>query len=108
MRCRESKQADYFCGMALEACVAWEGLHRGRRVGEVARRGPGASSRVGKNEILVKRRGVPDGLFQGEPADLCGWPPGGSGRPSSAVAAAGGTCLGACGRAPGGLPTLEL
>jgi hypothetical protein len=51
--------------MALEACVAWEGLHRGRRVGEVARRGPGASSRVGKNEILVKRRGVPDGLFQG-------------------------------------------
>lgn len=61
--------ATYFCGMALEAGVAWEGLHGGRRVGEMAGRGSGSSYRVGKNEILVKRRGVPDGLFQGAPSE---------------------------------------
>lgn len=57
--------------MALEAGVAWEVLRRGRRVCEVARRGPGSSYRVGKNKIVVKRRGVPDGLFQGAP--WCRW-----------------------------------
>lgn len=80
--------------MALEAGVAWEGLHRVRRVGEVAKRGPGASSRVGKNEILVKRRGVPDGLFQGERRDLRGDLQGARGGCRAL-----GLMLGACGRA---------
>lgn len=63
---RESKRLDYFCGMAPEAFVAWDGLPGGRRVGEGARRGPRRGCRVGKNRIVVKGRGVPAGLFQGD------------------------------------------
>lgn len=37
----------------------------------MARRGPGWGYRVGKNEIVVKRRGFPGGLFPGGGG---GWP----------------------------------
>jgi hypothetical protein len=49
--------------VALEARVAWDGQSLGRRVVEVAGGGSGRWCRVGKNEIVVKARGVPDGLF---------------------------------------------
>lgn len=55
--------------MAPEARVAWDGLQDGRWEHEVARQGPVPRSRVGKNKIVVKRRGVADGLLRGGPAD---------------------------------------
>lgn len=63
----------------------------------MARRGPLRWYRVGKNEIVVKRRGFPDGLFSGGGG---GWPgKGPQGSPGQRHRCACG--FGACGTLPG-------
>lgn len=54
--------------MAPEARLAWDGLRVGRRVDEEARPGSRFWYRVGKNEMVVKRRGVAGGLSRGSRA----------------------------------------
>ena len=62
--------ANEFCGkwkVAPEPVVAWDGLEGGRRIREKESAGRGSWSRcrVGKNEIVVKRRGFPGCPFAG-------------------------------------------
>lgn len=57
--------------------MAWDGLRGGRRAYEQARSGSWFWYRVGKNEMVVKRRGVAAGFSRGSRASSGGGVPSG-------------------------------